>query len=511
MTRIAPLGGGRCAVWWAIVAGTMARVLLGGTIGLGVDESYAVAVARPMSLSYYDHPPLVFWIAGLSTRAFGASHDLLLRLPFIALYVATTWLLYLLTRRLFGEEAGFVAVVLAQLIPVFTVSDGGWILPDGPLLLGFVGTALCLAHVAFDQPASRAWVWWLGAGVSTGIAGLSKYHAVFLIAGTLLFLLTSERHRRWLTRPEPWVAAAIAAIMSLPVFVWNAEHHWASFRFQGGRAGWQLGVRSATALFENLAGQAGYLLPWIWLPLLWLSIRAARRGPNDARSWLLICLGAGPFVVFTLASLGGRAGLPHWPAPGFFLLVPILADALTRRPSLARRYLSGTAAIVLVLLSFAASQIRTGWFSDRFPGLFRHGDPSLEAVDWSDVRTALPHGSFVVAANWIDAAKLGAALVPDVPVLCFSDDARQFRYTIDQRTLIGSDALVVLRGEPAPEANRSLRRIAPYFQRIDSVAPDTIDILREGRGAFRLLVYRATRLLRPYGAPQRGGDDSFVR
>src|SRR6185437_4969387 len=85
------------------------------------------------------------------------------------------------------------------------------------------------------------------------------------------------------------------------------------------------------SFLQNLAGQAGYVLPWIWVPLVWLLVVALRRGPRDPARWLLVCLGAGPVLVFTGLSLGGRAGLPHWPAPGFLLLLPLLAEWLARR------------------------------------------------------------------------------------------------------------------------------------------------------------------------------------
>jgi 4-amino-4-deoxy-L-arabinose transferase-like glycosyltransferase len=496
-------------LWAIILGGTLARLALGATIGLGVDESYAVAVARPLSLSYYDHPPLVFWIAAAAARVFGVGHDLLLRLPFIVLYIPTTWLLYALAERLFGKRAGVITALLAQVIPVFGVSDAGWILPDGPLLFGFAATTFCLAHIALDVPGSRLRRWWLGAAAGAGIAALSKYHAVFLFAGTLLFLLTTARQRRWLARPEPYAAAVIALAMALPVVIWNAHHDWASFRFQGGRAGVHLGWHSLTALLQNLAGQAGYLLPWIWLPLAWLFVRAARRGPHDSGSWLLVCLGGGPVVVFTLVSLGGRAGLPHWPAPGWFLLLPLLGAALARgtekgRARRVRGYLLGTTVVVVALIGFAASQIRIGWFSRSFPALFAHGDPSLDAVDWGEARAALTlpgNRPLVVTANWIDAAKLGAVLRPDAVVLCFNDDSRQFKYVADQQLLIGDDAAIVLRNGGRTKVEGERRRIAAYFQGVDSLPAQTIAIHRGGEAAAELLVFRARSLLGPYGAP----------
>ena len=49
----------------------VARVVLAGVLGLGVDESYEVVLSRVPSLSYFDHPPLSFWIAGGAARLTG--------------------------------------------------------------------------------------------------------------------------------------------------------------------------------------------------------------------------------------------------------------------------------------------------------------------------------------------------------------------------------------------------------------------------------------------------------
>jgi hypothetical protein len=208
--------------------------------------------------------------------------------------------------------------------------------------------------------------------------------------------------------------------------------------------------------------------------------------------------------VFTLVALGGRPGLPHWPAPGFFLLLPLLGDALARgRSGRVRAYLSGSAALVVLLVGIAASQIRTGWISRRLPGFFTHGDPSLEALDWTEAQELLaeaPRPPLFVTADWVDGAKLGAALAPDALVLCFNDDPRHFRYVADQRLLIGDSTLVVLKLEPRRDVEGERRRIAGYFASVDSVPMRTLTVRRGGDVAVRLVVYRASKLLRPYGS-----------
>jgi hypothetical protein len=162
--------------------------------------------------------------------------------------------------------------------------------------------------------------------------------------------------------------------------------------------------------------------------------------------------------------------------------------------------LVGSTVVVAALVAVAASQIATGWVSRRFPAWFVRGDPSLDALDWrealstidSSARSSTP--DLVIAANWIDAAKIGAALSRAKPVLCFNDDARHFRFVADQRALVGRNALVVLRD--GPRADDARARLAAYFQSLRPI--DTVQVHRHGVAAVNLILYQGRTLLRSY-------------
>jgi len=48
------------------------RLILSANLGLGIDETYTVVTARHLEWSYFDHPPLAWWIACLTERLAGA-------------------------------------------------------------------------------------------------------------------------------------------------------------------------------------------------------------------------------------------------------------------------------------------------------------------------------------------------------------------------------------------------------------------------------------------------------
>ena len=65
-----------------IVLTTILRVLIANGTGLGIGEAYYFKGAKLLQLSYFDQPPLFFWLSGISIRVFGYS-NLALRLPAI--------------------------------------------------------------------------------------------------------------------------------------------------------------------------------------------------------------------------------------------------------------------------------------------------------------------------------------------------------------------------------------------------------------------------------------------
>ena len=219
----------------AIVVGFLAaRFAFAALLGPGVDESYTLAIARTLNLSYFDHPPLHQWIVHSAAAAFGEGVGA--RLPFLLLFAVTGWIYYRMTAGLFGARAAIVALFALNAAPFFFASAGIWIVPDGPLLFGLAAAAWALARLAFAAPADRGSVWglWLVAGVALGLAGLSKYSAALTVVGLMAFVALSPRQRRWLADPALYAAAAIALVMISPVVVWNARHGWVSFAFQGG-------------------------------------------------------------------------------------------------------------------------------------------------------------------------------------------------------------------------------------------------------------------------------------
>jgi hypothetical protein len=461
-----------------LILGTLAlRVGGAWAFGLGVDESYMVAAGRTLRLGYFDHPPASWWLSWAAAHLLGSEAPVVVRLPFVLIFALSTWLMYRLGTVVAGRSAGLWAAVLLNLSPVFSLTTGSWVLPDGPLDCALLGAALCLMH-AVARGRFRSIPWWTGAGLWAGLALFSKYSAILTIGGAGLYLLTQPAHRRWLRRPHPYCAALIAAAVFAPVIDWNAAHGWASFAFQGARA--QAAHLHPFGPFATLGGEALFVLPWIWVPMMVVLVAALRRGPLFWRHWLLAWLALPPIVAFAaISAWSSQRVLYHWAAPGYLMLFPLLGEFVARHIDNrhVRRTLIGTAAALVAIVALLAVQVRTEFLHPLIAGFVRGPDPDLQAIDWTSLRDDLAArglldrpGLVVGATNWRDAGKIAYALGPDVRVICLNTDSREFGFGLTPADVIGRDVLIL-----APEhADRVMAAYAGIFAAIEALPPATI-------------------------------------
>jgi 4-amino-4-deoxy-L-arabinose transferase-like glycosyltransferase len=334
------------------------------------------------------------------------------------------------------------------------------VLPDGPLDAALLAMAYAFVRAVgvVETPAPR---WWWGVGVFAGLAMLSKYNAMLVLGGAGLVLLTDSAARRELRRFGPWGAVLLAALMFAPVVYWNSIHHWQSFGYQGGRAE---GARLRwTAPFSIWGGEALFVLPWIWVPMVVLMVRALWRGPAERRGWTLGLMAVIPVVLFAVVGVWSQTRiLYHWAAPGYLMLFPMLGDwAARRRPVVVASFsaflLAGAAILLVAALNFPTPSRLALAFA---PGK----SPLLQAVDWDSITAEIPPGTQAVAAlRWYDAGKLGYALRGRLPVTVFGPEPHEFANSVPVSGLLGKNILLI--AMPG-DVSKLQTQYAPDFARL---------------------------------------------
>jgi 4-amino-4-deoxy-L-arabinose transferase-like glycosyltransferase len=354
-------------------------------------------------------------------------------------------------------------------------------------------------------PASAAWRLWLAGGFWLGAAGLSKYSAAFAAFGIVAFLALSPRHRRWFAHPAPYAAALLCLALVTPVLVWNAENHWISFAFQGERgapaAHWR-----PLQVAAMILGQAAWITPWVFVPLVAALFAAVRLARGDERRLFLLCLSLPAILFFTMTPLWGARGLPHWPMPGWLFAYPLLGAWLTldrAPPFYLRRWGVASTALLGAIVLALVSQARTGWIESLMNLPSGAVDPTLETLPWDGLKTSPLLGAdggaapaFVVSTKWSDGGKIAVALGPATPVLVASDDPRGMAFLEDSARFVGQDAVIVVRLDRSPSAVESLK---PYFADLGEAR--TVRLGRLGKDEIDLALIPAHRLTGPFALP----------
>lgn len=287
--------------------------LAAGKIGISEDESYQWLWSKHIALSYFSKPPLIAYTQFLGTHLFG---DNIFGVRFFSPVIAS--ILSLLTFRFMAREVSPKAAVLLMLIISVTImmAVGATLMTIDPLSVMFWMAAMIAGWKA-AQPdgATRHWLW---VGVWMGMGFLSKYTNLFQWLSWALFFILWAPARKHLRRPGPYLALVVNALFSLPVLIWNAQHHWITVDHVASdghlHEAWHFSWRFVG---DFVGSEFGLLNPVFFVGMIWAAIAFWKRRNVSSRFPLqlyLFSMGAPVFLFYFLFSFHSRV-LPNWIAP----------------------------------------------------------------------------------------------------------------------------------------------------------------------------------------------------
>jgi 4-amino-4-deoxy-L-arabinose transferase-like glycosyltransferase len=205
------LGRESLANWDEAIYGVIARNLLSRP---GLTLYYA---GQP----WFEKPPFLFWLMAASSSFFGMT-EFALRLPSAFFGIGAIALQYFAARRLSGRVAGVAAAIFLLGVPQF-VAYSRLAMMDVPLtVFGMLSFVLLLYADKQRWPAILA-------GISFGLAILTKSVAAFLfVPGLMAIALSSRGFRSFWSKEMLW-AAASAIVIALPWHIWAALGYGRSF------------------------------------------------------------------------------------------------------------------------------------------------------------------------------------------------------------------------------------------------------------------------------------------
>jgi len=345
-------GGRKIAV---VTVGILAVICLTQWIcrsAISRDEMENIRWGQALAWGSEKHPPLFGWIHYGWVQLFSRA-DLSTYLLEKANYAAGFLLLYLLVRRLLGRERAVLAMALtlgtaySMLICLkYNATSAMW-----PFWTGYL---LCL-HRAWKGGTAA---WWMATGLMAGLAVLTKYHSLLLVACSFGFLVSGPDGRRRLADWRPWCGVAVGMAVLAPHIAWVWHHG-------GATVGYAIeNVTEGSSLARHLGAPLKYaaIQALCLLPALGLMIRWARRDPGPAAGsdesgtlrflfWHGPVLGLAPAALSLVGgiSLGGLWGMTSWGLFPAWMLARFDIEPRTGHLKTALTAAAGLVALVVVL------------------------------------------------------------------------------------------------------------------------------------------------------------------
>lgn len=484
------------------------RILIATGIGAGYDEAYYFGYSLRPALSYFDHPPFVGFLAGFVPYLTGIISPFTIRLGAVCLFTAAGLIFFHLAKQRLSQKEAVIAYGLMNITPIFFLGAGTMILPDAGLLFFWI-TALAVFMKILQDDNERLLLW-IAAGILTGLALLSKYLGVFLGFSLVIYLLL--KNPRKFLRPYPYIYGFAAFLVFLPVIIWNYHHSFISFTFQGARA--VSSSISINGLFQALGGQAGYLTPLIFLPMIYIIWVTFKKGviEKNHEYFFYFIFGSLPVIIVNLISLF-RPILPHWTMPGYILLCLPLARLIKKKISdskFIRIFVPAYSLFIVLLLLTAFLHTRYGIF--HLEKLAQKGlitqkefykDATLDQQGWQVVNDYLklneidPAEVFLFTHKWFLSGEVELAAKGKFKVLCFNKkDSRGYGIWDRKYDMIGKDAVCIYTNRYKIDP---IERFGAYFESISS--PDSITVFRGGVPSKRFYFSSCRNLKKRFPLP----------
>ncbi len=491
-----------------VLISAFVRFVLAALLEMGNDEVYYWTYAVFPDWSHFDHPPMVGWFIQIFTLDLLLDSELALRMTSIIIGSLNTYLIYLLGRMIRDEATGWYAALLYTASIYCFLITGTFILPDTPQSLFWI-MSLYFLMTAFNSPqAGRSQM--LFAGISIGLAMLSKYTSVFLWGGAALYILLYDR--KWLRSAWLYISMLVTAALFMPVIVWNIDSDFISFTYQGERVGFFGSGLRPDYFLQELSGQFFYNNPVNVVIIVMALVASFRKKITiEKQQSRIILLTSLPLILtFLFISLFSTT-LPHWTGPAYYGLILLSAAYLRERQF---KKLKIIPASLIVSLSILTLVIVVGFLQINF-GLFYTGkeksvqkfgqqDLSLDIYGWKQVGEAfgeirhrdLSNGLMevddpVISYRWFPAAHLDyyVARPAGIHVLAIGSLERIHKYAwINQQRggfIPGMNAYFITTSRDYADP---FELYDNYFETI--VPADTIPIYRNRKTAGYAFVFR---------------------
>jgi 4-amino-4-deoxy-L-arabinose transferase-like glycosyltransferase len=410
---------------------------------LPLDLIEAMTYGREWQLGYDKLPPMPWWIVEALRIAVG--HDVAYYAFSQLTVIAAFGVVWAMALPLVGPLGALVAILIIDGLHYFNFTAAKF--NHDVVQLPFWALA---GYAYWSALRGGKLGWWLALGASIGLAFWAKYFVVILAIPLALFLLLDPQARPALKTSGPWLAAAMALLVTAPHLVWLVQNDFLPFAYANARAAPARGVIGHIwHPFLYALSQIFYMLP----ALLIASPLYAQNPPRPLREMvdgfdnrIVTLLTFGPCAtLLALSAITGRDLIPMWGYPLWLLLgLWVVILARQRVVHFPRIVILWGIVFVCFAIAFAADYIVKPYFNHAFRASNYPGyDLAQEISRRYRAKTGRPL-AYVIGTIW-DGGNI-AHYAPERPRVLIDGDPKRAPW-IDLDDLRAKGAVVIWTGQ----------------------------------------------------------------
>ena len=290
------------------------------------DALYYLACGEHLAWGYVDQPPLIALLAWIAHHFTGTSLRALLFWPALA-GCARILLAAAFARELGAQRFGTALAAMLAATPMVWYAIDHQFAMNALEPLFWTGCAFALLRMIKTQNPRL----WIVFGAIAGLGLENKYSiAVFAFALLVGLLLTPQRKLLF----TPWLLSggAVAALIFLPNFLWNVQHHWPFLELMRNirESGRDVVLSPAAFIGQQILITTPLSLPF-WLGGLFYYLFSRDAKPYRAFGWAFLVT-----IAFFLLAHGKN----YYSAPAYPIVLAagaVLAERLLSAPRMATR------------------------------------------------------------------------------------------------------------------------------------------------------------------------------
>lgn len=219
----------------------------------------------------------------------------------------------------------------------------------------------------------------------------SKYQAVFLLVGVLLYVVFINRS--WLKDWSFYLSFFFPLITISLIGYWNYQNDFISYKFHNNRVSLFSSSFNMGSFLREIFGQMGYNNPYVFFSTFIMIVAIIRKKFIFKKKllWLFIFFSF-PLILTTIYLSLYKDTLPHWSGISYVTLLPLLSVYIHKNKNIKRNLIRG-GVFLMMLLIFTCIEVNKGWFLPIQENInkeeFNNKDAVMDIYGWKKISTKI--------------------------------------------------------------------------------------------------------------------------